>query len=79
MPQSKKRTHHHQFVPPPHKVSGKKNHAIIYVSVIFFCLLGIGISYFSVGPDNKWLALGGIGGALAGYFFGKQIDKSITK
>lgn len=77
MPQSKKRAHHHQHVPPPHKANAKKNHAIIYVSVIFFGLLGIGITYFGAGPDSMWLAIGGIIGAIAGYFFGYQIDRSI--
>jgi len=79
MPQSKKRAHHHQFIPPPHKIDGKKNHAIIYVSIIFFCLLGVGIAYFAAGPADAYLIAGGLLGGIAGYFFGKQIDKTITK
>lgn len=79
MPQSKKRDHHHQNVPMPHTPAGKKNHAIIYVSIIFFGLLGMGIAYFTAGSDFRWLTAGGILGAVAGYFFGHQIDKSLMK
>ena len=79
MPQSRKRQHHHQDVPPPHRVAGKKNHAIIYVSVIFFGLLGTGIAYFAAGSDTQTLLSGFVIGGVAGYFFGYQIDKSITK
>ena len=79
MPQSKKREHHHQNVPLPHKAAGKKNHSVVYVSIIFFGLLGMGIAFFTAGTAITWLATGGVIGGIAGYFFGHQIDKVITK
>jgi len=79
MPQSKKRAHHHQEVPPPHRIAGRKNHAIVYVAIIFFALLGMGITFFAAGDDTSWLVAGAIAGGIAGFFFGRLIDKSIYK
>ncbi|MEJ7625926.1 MAG: YtxH domain-containing protein [Ferruginibacter sp.] len=79
MPQSKKRDHHHQNIPPPHIAKGKKDHKIIYVSIIFFGLLGMGIAYFITGTVIKGLIIGTVSGALAGLLFGSLIDRTLMK
>jgi hypothetical protein len=51
----------------------------VLVAGIFFCLLGIGIAFFTFGSNLLWLLLGALAGAVGGYFFGLQIDKSFSK
>jgi ABC-type dipeptide/oligopeptide/nickel transport system permease subunit len=51
----------------------------VLVSVIFFCLFGMGIAYFAAGSSLLWLMIGAAAGAVAGYFFGHQIDKALSK
>jgi uncharacterized membrane-anchored protein len=79
MPQSKKRKHHHEFHPAANAEKAKKNKSAVLVAGIFFCLLGIGIAYFAAGASLLWLLTGAVAGVVAGYFFGKQIDKSFSK
>ena len=79
MPQSKKRKQHHEFHPPANAEKAKKNRSAVLVAGIFFSLLGIGIIYFAVGASFLWLLSGAVGGAIAGYFFGLQIDKTLSK
>jgi hypothetical protein len=79
MPQSKKRKHHHEFHPAANAEKAKKNKSAVLVAGIFFSLLGIGIAYFATGASLLWLLTGAVAGAVAGYFFGKQIDKSFSK
>ena len=83
MPQSRSR-HPHKHVqqhnkptdaPPKHK---KTNRSIV-VTVIFFALIGLGISYFIAGSDITGLIIGLIAGSIAGYLFAMQVNKSLTK
>ena len=79
MPKSKQRKHHHD----QHKSGGslehaKKSRSAVTVTVIFCALLGMGSAYFASGVSALWLAIGAAVGALVGYFFGKQIDKSVS-
>jgi hypothetical protein len=79
MPKSKTRKHHHEFHPPANAEKVKKNKSAILVAGIFFCLLGLGIAYFAAGTSPLWLLSGAVAGAIGGYFFGLQIDKSFSK
>ncbi len=79
MPRSKKRKHHHDHHTPPSLIkTGKKRNAVL-VAVVFFGLLGLGIAYFAAGASIGWLIAGAAVGALAGYFFGRQIDSAASK
>jgi hypothetical protein len=81
MPESKGRHGHHTRHPhaaTPHARPKKKGRPII-VAVIFFALLVMGISYFVAPGNSTALVAGAIIGAIAGYFFGDQIEKSATK
>jgi membrane protein YqaA with SNARE-associated domain len=79
MPQSKKRKPHHEFHPEANTSKANKNNSAVLVAVIFFCLLGIGIAYFTAGASILWLLIGAVAGGVAGYFFGHQIDKALSK
>lgn len=79
MPQSKKRKPHHESHPQPGTSKASKHNSAVLVAVIFFCLLGTGIAYFAAGPALLWLLAGAVGGAIAGYFFGHQIDRALSK
>jgi hypothetical protein len=76
MPKSKTRKHHHDFHPPANADKAKKSKSAILVAGIFFSLLGIGVAYFAFGPSLLWLLIGAVAGAIGGYFFGLQINKS---
>ena len=82
MPESKSRHPHHahqqNHPAPPHAKPAKANRAVI-VAVIFFALLGLGISYFLKPESTPALIAGALIGAIAGYFFGHQIDKALSK
>lgn len=79
MAKSKKRKHNHDFHPPTHSTKANKNKSAVLVAGIFFCLLGMGIAYFAAGTNVLWLLAGAVLGAVGGYFFGLQIDKSFSK
>jgi len=79
MPRSKKRKHHHDFHPPTHPDKAQKTKSAVLVASIFFCLLGIGIAYFAAGASLLWMLVGAVAGAVGGYFFGLQIDRSFSK
>jgi hypothetical protein len=79
MPRSKKRKHHHDFHPPTHTDKAQKTKSAVLVAGIFFCLLGVGIAYFAAGASLLWVLTGAVVGAVAGYFFGLQIDRSFSK
>lgn len=81
MPRSKQRKQHHQHHPHPTGTIGKKekNRSSVGVATGFCTLIGLGIAYFAAGTPTWWLAVGAIVGGIAGYFFGKQLDKSFSK
>jgi len=82
MPRSKKRKNHHDYRPPANAVKSKKNRSAVTIAIIFFALSGIGIGYFAAGNSTLWplwLIAGAIVGSIAGYYFGRQIDKSFSK
>lgn len=79
MAKSKKRKHHHDFHPPAHTPKTQKGKSAVPVASIFFGLLGIGIAYFAFGTNILWLLMGAAAGAIGGYFFGQQVDKSFSK
>ena len=79
MPQSKKRKQHHEFHPTSPSKKAMNNRSTVWVAGIFFCLLGIGIAYFAAGVSALWLLVGAAAGAVAGYFFGLQIDRAFSK
>ena len=82
MPQSKKRKKHHDYHPPANAEKSKKNRSAVTVGIVFFALIGVGIGYFASGTSSLWvlwLIVGAVVGAIGGYFFGHQIDKSFSK
>jgi F0F1-type ATP synthase assembly protein I len=79
MPRSKKRKSHHDYHPPANAAKSKKNRSAVLVAAIFFALIGIGIAYFAAGLNPLWLIVGAALGALGGYFFGHQIDRSFSR
>jgi len=83
MPQSKSR-HPHKHVQQHNKPSDihpkhKKTNRSIIVSIIFFALIGLGISYFIDGESVLALIIGAIAGCIAGYIFAVQVNKSLLK
>ncbi len=79
MPQSKKRKHHHEHHQPANTAKAAKSKSAVLITVIFFCILGVGITYFAADGSLVWLLAGAAAGGVAGYFFGHQIDKALTK
>lgn len=83
MPQSKNRHPHkhiqHQHNEPTgtHSKPKKTNRSII-VTVIFFSLLGLGISFFIDAKSIMGLLTGAVLGGIAGYIFGYQVNKSLS-
>ena len=82
MPRSKTRKHHHDFKPPANADRSKKNRSAVPASIVFFALCGIGIAWFA-GSDSDlwlvWLTAGAVVGAILGYYFGQQLDRSFSK
>jgi hypothetical protein len=69
--------HHHDYHPPANAVKSKKNRSAVLIRDIFFGLIGAGITFFAFKP--LWLIIGIVGGAIGGYYFGRQLDKSFPK
>ena len=83
MPESKSR-HPHKHPQHHAETSGihskpKKTNSAIIVAVLFFGLLGLGISFFINGSSIPVLLAGAVTGGLAGFLFGYQINKRISK
>ena len=81
MPQSKKRTHTH---PQQHHISNnktgvKKNNKLIVIAVMFFGLIGLGMSYFISDGNIIWMIIGTILGVAAGYIFANELTKTFSK
>lgn len=82
MPKSKTRKNHHHYTPPGNAVKSRKNKSAVSVGIVFFALLGMGIGYFADGSSQwwfLWVLIGAIIGAIGGYYFGRQLDKSFAK
>ena len=82
MPRSKTRKNHHDYRPPANAVKSKKNKSAVTIGIVFFALVGMGIAYFAAGSGSLWLLwlfAGAVIGSVAGYYFGRQIDKSFAK
>ena len=82
MPQSKKR--HHSHHPQHHdthvnKPAISKTSRMMKAGIIFFAVLGLLVSYFIAGTDTIWLIAGTAIGAVAGYLFSKQMNKTFSK
>ena len=81
MPQSKKRPHshpQHHSEHVNHPKETKKSNAVI-AGIVFFSLIGLGISLFLASTDILWLIVWAVVGAVGGYFFGHEIDKAFSK
>lgn len=87
MPQSKNR-HPHKHVqhhgkpsekPSENHPKHKKANQSIIVSVIFFALIGLGISYFIGSSSVIALVIGALAGGVVGYIFALQVNKSLLK
>ena len=82
MPRSKTRKNHHDYRPPANAVKSKKNKSAVSIGIVFFAIIGMGIAYFAAGSTSLWLlwlVAGAVIGAIGGYYFGKQIDRSFEK
>ena len=79
MPRSKQRKHHHDQQRSGDLVKTGKTRSAVIASMVFFGLIGLGIAFFAAGSSVLWLAIGVIAGAAAGYYFGKQLDRSFSK
>lgn len=83
MPQSKSR-HPHKHIQHHNKPTGnttkpKKTNRSIIVTVIFFAIIGLGISYFIDIRSIIGLLSGTLLGGITGYIFASQVNKSLTK
>ena len=78
MPRSKTRKHHHHQAPGG-TVPARKTKSAVVVAMVFVGLLGMGIAFFATGSSIPWLLIGAVAGAIAGYFFGRQIDRAFAK
>ena len=83
MPESKSRHQHkhssqHDKPRAAHAKHKKINQSII-VAVLFFALIGLGISYFIGSSSVIELIIGTLTGGIVGYIFGKQVNKSLLK
>ncbi len=82
MPQSKSRKghkQHHQHEPQHGTPHTNKNNRTLIVPMIIFATLGLGIGFF-INSDSAptWIA-STLLGALAGFIFGKQVEKAAKK
>lgn len=82
MPESRNRVKHHHPHHPHHPTAHHqkkiKRSAALVVAVLV-AILGLAIAFLTQGADTFWLLTGTISGALAGYFVGRSMDKSIEK
>jgi CDP-diglyceride synthetase len=82
MPKSKTRKHHHEYHPPANAEKAKKNKSATSAGIVLFAIIGMGIAYFAASESTLWLlwlVAGAFVGAVGGYYFGKQIDRSFAK
>jgi len=74
-----KKKKHPEHPPVPQIKKDIKKYRVIAVAIIFFSLFGAGIAFFAADNNYTWLLTGGLIGAVAGYFFGKQIVNGLFK
>ena len=55
----------------------KRKAAVIFAVV--GTVLGLAISYFSSDANVVWIVIGTVAGGIAGYLFGRNIDRGLTK
>ncbi|MCW3117169.1 MAG: hypothetical protein JWM28_1251 [Chitinophagaceae bacterium] len=55
----------------------KRKAAVIFAVV--GTVIGLAVSYFSSDANLVWIAAGAVAGGVAGYLFGRNIDKGLTK
>jgi hypothetical protein len=79
MPRSKQRKRHHEQQRSGPLVKTNQKRSTVTAGVIFFALVGLGISYFATDGSILWIAIGTIAGGVCGYFFGKEMDKAFLK
>lgn len=82
MPKSRTRKHHHAYQPPSGAFRSKKNRSAVTASIVLVALAGMGIAWFAGGDSDAWLlwlTAGAVVGAILGYYFGHQIDRSMSK
>ena len=79
MPRSKRRKPHHDQGHQGGLIKSEKNRSAVGVAVVFCAFVGLGIAYFAAGSSVLWLIVGLVLGAMGGYFFGKQLDRSFSK
>jgi uncharacterized membrane protein YfcA len=82
MPRSKQRKQHHHYQPPANAIRSKKNRSAVSASIVLVALAGMGIAWFAAGDSDAWLlwlTAGALIGSILGYYFGKQIDRSMSK
>lgn len=80
MPRSKTRKHHHEQQRRSGTVDkAGKNRSSVPVAIFFLALIGLGIAFFAAGSSIPWMLTGVALGAVGGYYFGKQLDKSFSK
>ena len=79
MPRSKTRKHHHEQRQSTTLIKSGKNKSAVGFTTIFLALIGLGIAFFATGSSIIWLPVGAIAGGVAGYFAGKQFDKTFSK
>ncbi|MGH2564561.1 MAG: hypothetical protein ACRDE8_03240 [Ginsengibacter sp.] len=74
-----KKKKHPAHPPVPQIKKDIKKYRVIAVAIIFFLLFGTGIAFFAAGNNVTGLIIGGLIGAIIGYFFGLQIVKGLFK
>ena len=81
MPQSKNRPghEHHSHRGTKNPGNPKIKSSPVTIALVFFAVLGLGISYFVAGGSSTALIIGTIVGAAIGYIFGKQVKQSMSK
>lgn len=74
MPQSRKRPGHHYQKPADIPSSQRTKGRVIWA--ILFAVFGVVIAFFASNDNVTALIIGGIIGAVVGYFIGKNMEQS---
>ena len=81
MPQSKNRPghQHHSHRGTKNPGNPKIKSSPVIIALVFFAVLGLGISYFVGEGSTTALVIGAVVGAAIGYIFGQQVKQSMSK